>query len=239
MTTPSASPSSAWPLVCEKSPPTINITPINAAARPARNNAAGFLRQIIHAASVTNIGARFASSTAFATEVSTIDQCHTAKSPAKKNPAANSSPRGLPWAAALPRGRLACAHAHKNGSARNTRQNAVDTGPASLTFTHSAEVPMQVAPANSASRASERARASVALALAPAPASTTFRPGADLLPVTVLARDLAVADHINVAAAHIQRTAVGKAPRGTIGADDTITRVYQIGFGKTQFRHFL
>jgi hypothetical protein len=48
-----------------------------------------------HAASATNIGARFASNVELATEVSMIDQCHTARSPAKNNPQAIIRPRAF------------------------------------------------------------------------------------------------------------------------------------------------
>ena len=60
-------------------------------ARPARNMRVGFCRRNIHAASVTKIDARLASRVAFATEVSWIDVCQKARSPANASAAARSS----------------------------------------------------------------------------------------------------------------------------------------------------
>ena len=90
VTTPSASPPSAvgdtLALVSTSIP-----TPASAVARPARNRPRGRCFHSSHAASVTKIEARFASRVEFATEVSLIEVCQTARSPANAIPAASSS----------------------------------------------------------------------------------------------------------------------------------------------------
>src|SRR4029078_10087389 len=69
---------------------TRSATPRSAAASPTRNVPEGRWRQRTHAASVTKIEARLASSVELATEVNWIDQCQKARSPAKATPAASS-----------------------------------------------------------------------------------------------------------------------------------------------------
>ena len=115
-----------------------------------------------HATSVTKMGAQFASSVAFATLVSTIDQCHTARSPAKNTPASSMSLRPARPGVVLDANDSMRAHAKSTGSARKTRQKAVDTGPVSLTFTNSAEVPIAAAPPSSAAIASVLVREAIA-----------------------------------------------------------------------------
>ena len=126
-------------------------------ASPATKSARGLSRQSIHAASVTKIGARFASSVALAMLVSMIDQCQTARSPAKKKPAHTSSREGAGF---CPSGsvRAQSAHSHSSGSASATRQKAVETGPVSLTFTKRADVAIAAAPASSEITAMRLAR---------------------------------------------------------------------------------
>jgi hypothetical protein len=55
--------------------------------------------------------------------------------------------------------RSASTHVHRNGIARKSRQNAVDTGPVSLTLTKRGALAMAIAPARSANTAGACARA--------------------------------------------------------------------------------
>ena len=57
---------------------------------PGEKMRVGRWRRKTHAASVTKMDARFASRVAFATEVSWIDLCQKARSPAKASAAARS-----------------------------------------------------------------------------------------------------------------------------------------------------
>src|SRR5262245_22834372 len=90
VTTPNASPSRALrekPTLVQTS----RATPTSAVARPARNTPVGRSRRNSQTARVTKIEARLASRVEFATEVSLIDACQKARSPAKAKPAANRS----------------------------------------------------------------------------------------------------------------------------------------------------
>src|SRR5207344_3070827 len=123
-------------------------TPARAAARPARKMPAGFSRRKIHAARVTKIEARLARRVEFATEVSWIEVCQKARSPAKARPAAKRMKflRGKLTEA----GFLRMTSAQSAGTASATRQNAVAVGPASERRTKIGESAMQEAPRSSA-----------------------------------------------------------------------------------------
>src|SRR3954468_21279287 len=73
-------------------------TPASAAPRPARNSPLGRCRRNSHAASVTKIEARFASKVELATEVSLIEVCQKARSPANAKAAAARSGHLLEYA---------------------------------------------------------------------------------------------------------------------------------------------
>src|SRR5690349_13181063 len=150
VTTPRASPrrpvEEKARLVC-----TSIATPTRAAARPARKTPLGFWRRKIQAARVTKIEARLASRVEFATEVSLIELCQKARSPAKARPAA-SRRQVLPEK--LPReDRFVNTRIHKTGTARATRQKAVAVGPASESLTKMGESAMHAAPKRSVASA--------------------------------------------------------------------------------------
>src|SRR5688572_2607976 len=112
--------------------PTSTNMPAIAVASPTRKVGVTFCFQRTHPARVTKMGARFASSVEFATDVHTIDQCQTPRSRAKKSPAAQTAgeSRGAEGGGAEGRGVFA-SQSHKNGTASATLQNALATGPVS------------------------------------------------------------------------------------------------------------
>ncbi|MNC85098.1 hypothetical protein D3C83_06750 [compost metagenome] len=120
---------------------------------PVTNRPPGRRRYSSQTTSVTKIGARLASSVAFATEVSTMDQCHTARSPANSRPAMIISRRSAAKLAEWRARPSASDHAQSSGSASATRQKPVATGPVSLTLTNRGETAMATAPASSAATA--------------------------------------------------------------------------------------
>src|SRR5262245_24988907 len=90
VTTPNASPSKALdekPTLVQTS----KATPTRAVASPARKTPVGRWRRNSHTARVTKSEARLASSVEFATDVSLMDACQKARSPAKAKPAAKRS----------------------------------------------------------------------------------------------------------------------------------------------------
>src|SRR3954468_10407558 len=137
-------------------------TPTSAAARPARKTPVGFWRRNIQAASVTKIEARLASSVEFATEVSLIEVCQKARSPAKATPAAKRRKclRGKVRVEGAVRERI---NNHRAGTASATRQKAVAVGPASESRTKIGESAMHAAPRSNAPSALFMAHGSGAL----------------------------------------------------------------------------
>ena len=130
--------------------------PAKAATSASRNPSRGFSPHQPHANSVTRIGAQFASSVEAAIEVSSSEECHSARSPAKNTPAQkNCGSRRLAGArpAARAARRSSSAHSASGGSARQPRQKAVAVGPVSDRRTKMPELPIASAPASSASRA--------------------------------------------------------------------------------------
>ena len=132
--------------------------PPKASAMANRNAGRGRSFHSSHASSVTSSGAQFASRVAAAIDVSSSDQCHNSRSPAKNTPAQmNSGSRSVARGALAPR-RSSHAHTARNGSASAPRQKAVAVGPVSDRRTKIPELPIASAPPNSASsaRSSER-----------------------------------------------------------------------------------
>src|SRR5688500_12570009 len=118
--------------------PTSTNMPAIAVASPTRKVGVTFCFQRTHPARVTKMGARFASSVEFATDVHTIDQCQTPRSAAKKSPArmigVQTGVRSLFVTKESDPGllrRVDASHSHKNGTARAVRQKALATGPVS------------------------------------------------------------------------------------------------------------
>ena len=92
--TPNASPSSAVlenaRLVLTSMP-----TPTRAVTSPARKTRLGFCRNSSHAARVTKIAARLASSVELATDVSLTAKCQNTRSPVNAAAETSSHPGGL------------------------------------------------------------------------------------------------------------------------------------------------
>jgi len=108
---------------------------------PTRNARVTFRRHRSHPASVTKMGARFASSVELATDVHTMDQCHTPRSPAKKRPAprrgqvipaeAGIQPEPLARRGWIPVFTGMTFNIQRSGTASAQRQKALATGPVS------------------------------------------------------------------------------------------------------------
>jgi hypothetical protein len=107
-------------------------------------------RQRSQPARVTTMGARLASSVAFATEVHTIEMCQAPRSRAKISPARIAGMAIVTPGAAVAapaRGPIQKAHAQSSGAASATRQKALATGPVSERRTKIGAKPMAQPPA--------------------------------------------------------------------------------------------
>ena len=144
---PSASPHRRGPPTPKLGPTSTNM-PAMATVMPTRNVRLTRWRHSSHPASVTKIGARFASSVELATEVQTMDQCQTPRSRAKKMPAQKRGEIGLrAVASAEAPGATRSAQSHSTGVASATRQKALATGPVSESRTKIGAKAMQQPPA--------------------------------------------------------------------------------------------
>src|SRR5688572_16468027 len=107
-------------------PPTSRIAPASAIPIPATNVRVILSRRKQQAPIVTKSGAKFESNVELATEVNCNDQCHSARSPVKNNPAIVSHRKSFVVDGRFsgPRGCVDI-QIHKNGSANSNRKNAV------------------------------------------------------------------------------------------------------------------
>ncbi len=116
-------------------------------ARPIRARPPTASDSTSHAPSATQIGAVVARNVAFATVVPRIAKCQKNRSPVNSSPASSIARSSRGHAAERFSIRI---HTQRNGSARNTRQNALAYGPTSAHRTNSTEAPIAIAPSTSA-----------------------------------------------------------------------------------------